>query len=93
MKAMLFTLGGVTAMLVIAVMSGLQFKKPEKIYEDQPHSMKWTRLHARPDGSMFYYTWFDSTGLYPYTRDTCCLDSVEIELVMIGDTMWYVPCE
>lgn len=74
MKAMLFTLGGVSAMILISIASGLQCKKYDPIVSDHP--MIWSTDRRMEDGRIVTYYWYDPTGDYPYTKDTCCLDSI-----------------
>jgi len=78
MKAIAIALMGAATMAAISIMSGLQCKKSEPpVWTSGP--MLWSRDHVRPDGCMVTYYWYDPTGNYPFTKDTCCLDSVIID--------------
>lgn len=88
MKPIPFILIGVTAMISISILSGLQCKKADiEIVEHQParvytellaNPMIWTKDVLRADSCRVSYFWYDPTGNYPFTKDTCCLDSVVI---------------
>lgn len=74
MKPIPFILIGVTAMISISVMSGLRCKKQEPAVYD--FHMVWSKDRINSDGCTVTYFWYDPTGKYPFTKDTCCLDSV-----------------
>jgi hypothetical protein len=72
----IFTGVGVLLMMVLAVAFGLKIKKP---VEQNPNLIRWSTTRLRADGVYVSYTWLDTTGNYPYTRDTFGLDSIEID--------------
>jgi len=94
MKPIPFILIGVTAMISISILSGLQCKKADiEIVEHQParvytellaNPMIWTKDVLRADSCRVSYFWHDPSGKYPFTKDTCCLDSIVWSEAQIG---------
>ena len=74
MKPIPFIIIGVTAMISISIMSGLRCKKQEPVISDFP--MVWSKDRINREGCTVTYFWYDLTGRYPYSKDTCCLDSI-----------------
>jgi hypothetical protein len=71
-------------MTEVYVASGLSCKESKQVHivdaVNYGDTIIWTKTKYRTDGSMVSYTWIDPKGEYPFTKDTCCLDSVVYEI-------------
>jgi hypothetical protein len=66
-------------------------KERRQVYRSQPYPVKWERTIMRPDSMMVTYLWMDTTGKYPFTKDTFGLDSFVWDGRIEGDSVvaWY----
>lgn len=78
MKAFVLTFIGGMFLAAVALTAYRQFTHKNQVHIAQEYNppMTWIKDIIRADGCKVTYTWYDPTGDYPFTKDTCCLDSI-----------------